>query len=171
MIVPSFDAQGDLNYYVARAVDPKVRPKYDQPEADSNPIVFNELNVDWKKRLVLCEGAFDMFKCGENAVALLGSDVSENSRLFNQILINSTPVAIALDDDMWETKTIRLAKKMSDYDIDVVIVDTRKIGDPGNATKKEFMDALKDAKPNTWLSMFLTRLNRASRTSLVIKNR
>lgn len=168
VIVPSFDAEGDLSYYVARAIDPRTRPKYDQPDVDSNPIVFNEINVDWKKRLVLCEGAFDMFKCGENAVPLLGSDVSESSRLFNQILVNETPVAIALDDDMWETKTIKMAKKFSDYDIDVVIVDTRKIGDPGNATKKEFRDALREAKPNTWLSMFLTRLNRASKTSLVV---
>lgn len=166
VIVPSFDINGDLNYFVARAIDKYRKPKYDNPDFDKLPVIFNEINVDWSSRLVICEGAFDMFKCGDNTVPLLGSDLNEQSAFFNAILINSTPVALALDGDMWETKTIRMAKKLIEYNIDVVVVDTRSFSDPGSASKEQFKDALGNASPVEWASTFKTRLARASRTSL-----
>lgn len=164
-IVPSFNAEGTLNYFVARAIDDNRRPKYDNPDVDRVPIIFNELNVDWKKRVVLCEGAFDAFKCGDNAVPMMGSDLNEQSALFNAIVANGTSVAMALDADMWNTKTPRLAAKLAEYDIDVSIVDTRGFGDPGSVSKQRFQHALEDAKPFTWLGSFLSRLDRASKTS------
>jgi DNA primase len=166
VIVPSFDAAGRLNYFVARAIDKKRKPKYDNPDFDKLPVIFNELNVDWTKQLVLCEGSFDMFKCGDNAVPLLGSDLNEESALFNAILVNGTPIALALDGDMWETKTLKAAKKLAEYDIDVVLVDTRPFGDPGSATREQFRMALECARPFAWESAFMTRLGRASRTTL-----
>lgn len=168
IIVPSFDALGSLNYFVARAIDRFKRPKYDNPDFDKLPIIFNELNVDWSSRLTICEGTFDMFKCGDNAVPLLGSDLNEASTLFSSLLVNRTPVALALDGDMWETKTLRAAKKLVEYDIDVVLVDTRGFGDPGNASKEEFAAALRAAQPFEWSSMFRTRLDRASRPTLAL---
>lgn len=166
IIVPSFDATGTLNYFVARAFDRKAWPKYDNPDIDKLPIIFNESNIDWKERLVICEGAFDMFKCGDNVVPLLGSDLNEQSALFDAIIAHSTPLALALDGDMWETKTLKIAKKLSEYDLDVKIVDTRPFVDPGQATREQFKKALKAAKPFEWRSYFQTRLDRASRTSL-----
>lgn len=168
IIVPSFDGTGQLNYFVARAIDKFKKPKYDNPDFDKVPIIFNELNVDWTQRLVICEGAFDMFKCGDNTVPLLGSDLNEESALFNMIIANGTSVAVALDGDMWETKTLKLAKKLAEYDIDVVLVDTRPFGDPGTATKEQFKEALDAAAPLSWAGSFLTRLGRASRTTLAM---
>lgn len=168
VIVPSFDFNGDLNYFVARAIDRTRKPKYDNPDFDKTPVIFNEINVDWTQRLVICEGSFDMFKCGDNAVPLLGSDLNEQSALFNSILVHGTPVAVALDGDMWETKTLKAAKKLADYDIDVVLVDTRPFGDPGTASKEQFREALLQAQPLDWASSFKTRLGRASRTTLAM---
>lgn len=166
VIVPSFDSQGKLNYFVARAIDKFRKPKYDNPDFDKLPIIFNELNVDWTKRLVLCEGAFDMFKCGDNTVPLLGSDLNEDSSLFNMVLVNNTPIAMALDGDMWETKTIKNCRKLVSYDIDVHLVDTRSHSDPGSMTKQQFKEALNVAKPFVWESSFSTKLSRATRMSL-----
>lgn len=168
VIVPSFDSNGDLNYFVARTIDKNKRPKYDNPDHDKTSIIFNELNIDWSKRLVICEGVFDMFKCGDNAVPLLGSDLSEDSKLLSSILINNTPVALALDGDMWETKTIKICKKLTSYDVDVVLVDTRSFDDPGSVTKERFLEALNVAKPLTWESSFYTMLTKATKTSLNI---
>ena len=169
IIVPSFDAEGNLNYFVARAIDSGRRPKYDNPDVNRLPIVFNELNVDWTKRLVLCEGAFDMFKCGDNAVPILGSELDERYAVFNLVLVNNTPVALALDGDVWETKTPKIAKKLIEYGINVVLVDTRPFGDPGSASKEQFEEALDRAVEPTWSSMFNLKLSRASRTSLSIR--
>lgn len=170
IIIPSFDEFGDLNYFVGRTIyERDRRQKYDNPDSDKLPIIFNEINVDWKKRLVVCEGAFDMMKCGENAVAMLGSDLNEQSRLFTQILIHNTPVALALDGDMWETKTPRIAKKLQEYNVDVQLVDVREFGDPGKMTKQQFKQALDNAITPTWSSKFLQRLDRATETKFRLK--
>lgn len=161
IIMPSFDAQGNLNYFVARAIDNK-KPKYDNPDINKNPIVFNEINLDWTKQLILCEGPFDLVKCPENSTALLGSDLDERHEIFNKILMYNTPVALALDGDMWNKKTPKIVKKLQEYDVNVVIVDVRPWGDPGNMSKIEFIKALNEAIIPTWNSTFLNRLEKAS---------
>jgi hypothetical protein len=170
IIMPSFDESGELNYFVARNVyDNDPRPKYDNPPDDKLPIIFNEINVDWNKRLVLCEGPFDLVKCGDNAVPLLGSDLNEESRLFSQILLYNTSVAVALDADMWQTKTPRLVKKLQEYSVDVSLVDVREWGDPGKMTKQQFRQALETAIVPTWTSSFLEKLSRVSDVRLSMK--
>jgi hypothetical protein len=168
VIMPSFDDAGLLNYFTARAIDKKRNPKYDNADVEWGSIIFNEINIDWKQELVLCEGPFDLMKCPNNSAPMLGSNMSDTNELLNMIRTNKTPVALALDADMWETKTIRLAKKLSSYDIGVRIIDTRPFGDPGDATKKQFALAHKNAKVANWDSMFQTKLDRASRTSMRI---
>lgn len=168
-IVPSFDRFGHLNYFVARAIDARRKPKYDNPDIDKLPIIFNEINVDWSSRLVICEGVFDMFKAGENVVPLLGSDLSEESALFNAILANSTPVALALDADMWYTKVMKHAKKLTAYNIDVKVVDTRSFNDPGDSKPGQFEEAITNAAQFDWTLMFSTKLESASQTKLRIK--
>jgi len=160
VIMPSFDSNGELNYFVARAVDKDKKPKYDNPDVDKNPVVFNEINLDWNKRLVLCEGPFDMVKCPENSTALLGSDLDERHEVFNKILLHGTPVALALDGDMWQKKTPRIVKKLQEYNVDVLVVDVRPWGDPGNMSKAEFEKALSEAKPLFWEDRFLTKLDK-----------
>ena len=58
VIIPSFDSEGFLNYFTARAIDESTR-KYVNPKVKRTDIIFNELNVDWKKELVIVEGPFD----------------------------------------------------------------------------------------------------------------
>lgn len=158
VIVPSFDVNGVLNHFVARGINNKVFPKYDMPDVTKTSIVFNELFVDWTKQLVLCEGVFDAFNCGENATPLLGSDLSEESYLFEKIIVNNTPIALALDEDMRYTKTPKVIKKLEQYNISTVLVDIK--DDPGSMSKQQFQDALGNAKQLTWSQVTQDRLNR-----------
>jgi hypothetical protein len=162
IIMPSFDSLGNLNYFTARAIDKDKKPKYDNPDVDKNPVIFNDINIDWTKRLVLCEGPFDLVKCPENSTAILGSDLDERHEVLNKILMNGTPVALALDGDMWTTKTPKIVKKFQEYDIDVVVVDVRPWGDPGSMSKFEFEKALSEARRPTWEDNFAIRLEKAS---------
>jgi DNA primase len=167
VLVPSFDAQGELSYFVGRAIDKFRRPKYDGPDTDPGyklTIVFNELNVDWSRELVLCEGTFDLMKCPDNAVPLLGSDLNEQSALFNAIVVNNTPVALALDADMWVKKTPRIARRLAEYNVAVRTV--RVPLDPGDMTKREFRQLLVDARPFSWDGAFMDKLDVAARVSL-----
>jgi hypothetical protein len=162
IIMPSFNEEGNLNYFAARAIDKNRKPKYDNPDVDKNPIVFNEINIDWTKQLTLVEGPFDMVKCPENSTALLGSDLDERHEIFNKILLHNTPVALALDGDMWHKKTPKIAKKLEEYNVNVVIVDVRPWGDPGSMSKSEVEKAICEAKQLSWSDRFSDKLNFAS---------
>lgn len=166
VILPSFDNQGELNFYSARALG-KAKPKYQNPQTSRADMIFNELNIDWSKRLVICEGAFDMVKCGDNATALLGSDLSEEYVLFDRIVTHGTPIAIALDNDMNNKKHL-FAKRLMEYDIDVVIVDLGKHHDPGEMSKKEFLNALQTARQWNWDLSFEYKLLQACEMRLNI---
>lgn len=170
VIMPSFDVDGNLNYMVGRAIDNNRSRKYDAPMVDKKSFVFNELNVDWSSELVLCEGPIDAIKCGENTVPLLGSDLNEESLLFERIIVNQTPIALALDSDMFATKVPRITKKLLEYKIDVKVVDVAKFGknDPGEMTKDEFQQALEMSKSVEWLEFVLRKLKRVSKTSLSV---
>jgi hypothetical protein len=165
-ILPSFDSLGNLNFFVGRLVDDiKEKKRYDQPEVIKTEIIFNEINVDWTQRLVLCEGPFDMVKCGQNVVPILGNTLREDSALFCEIIAHGTPIAIALDATEMPKMQI-LAKKFAEYDIDVLIVDVAPYKDPGEMSKEQFVEALQKAMPVSWDTSFMNRLGRASRTSM-----
>jgi hypothetical protein len=165
-LVPSFDHEGQLNWFVGRAIDKRRTPRYDMPEGDKLAIVFNELNLDWTKEMVLCEGAFDLMKCPDNSVPLLGSDLNEQSAVFNRILANSTPVVLALDGDMRVKKTPKIARRLAGYDIPVRVVRMEADMDPGNASKLEMKQLIADARPLDWQDAFFDRLDAKARTSL-----
>ena len=99
IVVPSYDKEGELNYYVARSWDPRTKAKYKNPEAEKSKIIFNENLIDWDKDIYLVEGVFDGFFL-ENSIPLLGKFVSEN--LFKSLYTKSKGnIIISLDGDAW----------------------------------------------------------------------
>ena len=168
LIVPSFDSNGNLNYYIGRAIDSKVYPKYEALGIERHDVIFNEINIDWSKPVIICEGVFDMFSCGDNSIPLLGSDINENSLLFSKLLVNSSKVYLSLDGDMWYKKTLKIAKKLSSYNIDVFVVDTRSIEDPGSVSHEHMKELISKAKNISWEDRVFEKLNIASNISLSI---
>lgn len=75
IIVPSFDTNGDLNYFVARSWVPR-KIKYKNPSVPKDEIIFNEGLIDWSKDVYLCEGAFDSFFLS-NSIVMLGKRMSK----------------------------------------------------------------------------------------------
>jgi hypothetical protein len=167
VIMPSFDSEGSLNYFTARAVDQDRSMRYDNADAEKSQIIFNEMNIDWTQRLVVCEGPFDMVKCGENAVPLLGNTMLESSILFCNIIAHSTPIVIALDSKE-TSKMQRIAQKLAEYDVDAMIVNVSPFKDPGEMSKEQFQEALHKARSVSWGEMFTSRLSFASRTSMKV---
>jgi DNA primase len=146
VIIPSFDADGRLNFYTGRSVDPDVTLRYSNCKAKKTEIVFNELNIDWKSELVLVEGPFDLFKCPDNATCLLGSSLTEGHLLFQRIAANRTPVVLALDADM-QKKSQRIAEMLNSYDCQVRVLDVSPgTKDVGDMTHAEVMAAVRSAR-------------------------
>jgi DNA primase len=99
IIVPSYDTDGRLNYFVARAWVPK-KMKYKNPTAQKDEIIFNEGVIDWSKDIFLCEGVFDSFFL-DNPLVMLGKKLSKLafSTIYDKAQSN---VIICTDGDAWD---------------------------------------------------------------------
>ena len=141
IIIPSFDEDGNVNYFVARTYDSNWK-KYQNPPVSKN-IIFNELYVDWSSDLSIVEGAFDAIIAG-NSIPILGSTLSEKHKLFSKIVENDTPIYIALDPDV-ETKALKLIRKLIEYDVEVYKVDIHPYADVGEMSKEEYQKRKSEA--------------------------
>jgi len=137
VIFPSFDLNGNLNYFVARSYTNDWKRYYNPPT--KNNIIFNHLYLDFLKPIVLVEGVFDAVKSGLNSVPLLGSTLLENSILLSEIVKNDTTVYLALDSDA-NKKIQKLIELFLKYDIELYAVDIRTTNyeDVGEMTSQEF---------------------------------
>ena len=143
VIMPSFNAEGDINYFTSRSYDmSETKLRYINAKISKLDIIFNEINIDWSKPLTLVEGPFDLIKCNDNATCLLGSTLSQNSRLFKQIVKNKTDVILSLDAGEYH-KTNKIAKLLNRYGIETWTVDVKLYGsDPGSLTKQQFAECI-----------------------------
>jgi len=128
IIVPSFDENKEINYFVSRSYVGH-KNKYKNPEAEKDKIIFNEQMVNWDEDVYLVEGVFDMFFV-ENAIPVLGKNLSDRlwKTLYDKCKNN---IIICLDGDAWEdaqklyrkleggklTNRIRLVKLPKDKDV------------------------------------------------------
>ena len=137
VIFPSFSAEGEMNYFVSRTIDPKGFPKYKNANIKKTEIVFNEINVRWDREVTIVEGAFDLVKAGDNAICLLGSKLGRNSKLFSDIVKNKASVLLALDSDM-KKEMQNIARDLSEFGIEVRIAHIPDGKDVGDLTKRSF---------------------------------
>ena len=139
LILPSYNKDGDLNFYTARNIDQDTHSgyKYRNANISKKNIIFNDLNLNWKKDLTLVEGPLDLIKTNDNATCLLGSSLTEDMLLFKKIVSNKTNIKLALDADVYH-KSLKIASLLHSYDIKVDILDTRGFDDVGEMTCEEF---------------------------------
>lgn len=141
IVFPSFDSDGDINYFVARSYNGDSY-KYKNPKASKN-IVFNHLYIDWNKDLTIVEGIFDAVIAG-NSVPILGSTLRADSELIREIVRNDTPVYLALDPDAAD-KERRIIKTLLKYDVELYKIDVSGYEDVGSMPKAVFEQRKKAA--------------------------
>ena len=71
IIIPSYNSDGRLNYFIARSVFTEEKFKYKNPPVSKNVTIF-ENQINWKKPITLTEGVFDALAVKRNAIPLLG---------------------------------------------------------------------------------------------------
>lgn len=101
VIIPSYDENNALNYFVARSLNSGTCLKYVNPDIDkSNCIIFENL-INWDEPIILCEGVFDAMALKRNCTCLLGQNISP--ALMKKILTSSVPsIYLCLDQDAKE---------------------------------------------------------------------
>tara|TARA_B100000035_G_scaffold224805_1_gene193294 strand:+ start:14608 stop:15552 length:945 start_codon:yes stop_codon:yes gene_type:complete len=122
IIIPSFDCNGNLNYYTARSIDKDTKLKYLNARVKRADVIFNEINIDYNKKITLVEGPMDSILGPENSVSLLGSFLTEKYELFKKIIKNKCDVRIILDSDA-KSKQDKIADLLYEYGINVTTVD------------------------------------------------
>ena len=145
MILPSFDAEGKLNYYVARSIFKDNKFKYINAKVPKKNVIFNEINIDWNQELTLVEGPFDLIKSNDNSTCLLGCSLKEDQLLFKKIVKNNTDVCLALDPDVSD-KAYKIAELLLSYGINVRILDCTGYDDVGEMEDSIFRERLSLAK-------------------------
>jgi len=164
VIFPSFDIDGDLNFFVSRSIDSSVKRKYINSNVNKKLIVFNDIDIDWSREVTLVEGPFDMIKAGDNSTCMLGSSLSDDYFLFSKIVSNKSPVLLALDSDM-KKKEQDIARLLVLYGCEVRILDLGRFSDVGEMSKIEFIEKRKYAtswSPSQRLKMRIGALRSGS---------
>lgn len=101
IIIPSYDADGEINYFVGRSYDPaEKKRKYLNPYTDKNRIIFNEGLINWDSTVYLVEGAFEMLTFPVNCIPMLGKTLS--TTLFFRLKELKPEVVVLLDPDAYK---------------------------------------------------------------------
>lgn len=156
IVVPSFDREGYINYFIARSYDKTTWPPYLNPDLSKN-IIFNELYIEWDEPITLVEGVFDAIKAGHNSVPLLGSSLNKKMILYKRILKLRPTVFLALDSDA-ERKSLNIISDFLENDIEVYYVDLKPFNDVGQMTPQEFKLRKENAKEITFAFLMETKL-------------
>jgi DNA primase len=135
IIIPSFNKDGRVNYFISRTYVNNYL-KYKNPTAHKN-FIFNELSIDFRLPITIVEGVFDAIISGDNSIPILGSTLTENSKLFQEILKNNSIVYLALDSDAIE-KEINIIKKLLLYEIEIYKIVVNPYKDIGEMSKDIF---------------------------------
>ena len=109
IIIPSYDEDDEINYFIARSILSKPKMKYKNPEAQKEIIIWNEHLIDWDKPVYLVEGVFDSIFL-PNSIPMLGKVLHE--RLYKLIYEKAKKIIILLDPDAW-SNTVKLFHKIN----------------------------------------------------------
>ena len=109
IIIPSYDSENRLNYFIARSYLNNTKMKYKNPEVDKESLIWNEHLINWDEPVYIVEGAFDSIFL-PNSIPMLGKFMTQN--LFDKLYDNAKKVVIVLDPDAWED-AFRLYHKLN----------------------------------------------------------
>jgi DNA primase len=167
IIIPSYDANGEVNYFVGRTYDPKMekKKKYDNPKSDKDRIIFNEGLVNWDSTVYLVEGAFEMLSFPVNIIPMLGKTIS--TTLYLKLKEMKPDVVVLLDPDAYKS-SIDLYYKLHTLYVDceerVRIVKLPTMDDLDNLRKKfgidEVIKSLRGARGLTVDDYFVNKLQK-----------
>ena len=154
IIVPSYDTDGKLNYFLARDMFPDSKFKYKNPPMSKDTVCF-ELFINWNEPIILCEGVFDAISIRRNVIPLLGKFPSKT--LVKRLVEKKVKtVYVALDEDA-KKDAVKLSKFLMDYGITTYLLEMNG-KDPSELGFKEFWNIIKQSKQSKFSDLIKGRL-------------
>jgi len=154
IILPTYDEDGNLNYFTGRSFESEPYIKYRNPEASRN-IVPNEHLINWEIPIILCEGMFDAIAIKRNAIPLLGKNIQSN--LMKKIVTSVVEkIYIALDQDAMK-QALRFCENLMAEGKEVYLVDLQD-KDPSEMGFVNFTKLIQNTFPLTYSGLLERKL-------------
>jgi|TARA_Y100000310_G_scaffold101475_1_gene99545 DNA primase len=154
IIIPSYDEDGKLNYFVARDLFPNSKFKYKNPPMSKDTVCF-ELFINWNEPIVLVEGVFDGIAVRKNVIPLLGKFPSK-SLVKKLVKKKVKKIYVALDEDAKKDAN-KLSKFLMDYGIETYLLDMKE-GDPSSIGFENFWKIVELSTPSKFSDIIRGRL-------------
>ena len=156
VIIPSYDENNALNYFVARSLNSGTYLKYVNPDIDkSNCIIFENL-INWGEPVILCEGVFDAMAIRRNAVPLLGQNISP--ALMKKIITSPCPdIYMTLDQDAVK-RALKHCETFLSMGKRVFFIEPSE-KDPSEEGFRRFTEQVQQAKELTFSSLVKYKIN------------
>ena len=163
VIIPSYDAGGELNYFVGRSIY-KDGMKYKNPPVSKNIIGF-DLFINWDEPIVLCEGVFDAIAIKRNAIPLFGKTVPKilMKKIYEKCVKS---IYILLDRDAIKD-SIKMIDDFMKNGINVYFVNLEE-GDPSDVGFEKTINLIKETKRTSFSDLMRMRLNGKKRKYMEI---
>ena len=155
IVVPSYDSNGKLNYFIARSMDPNAYIKYDAPSVSKTDIIGLEYFINWSVPVILCEGVFDAMAIKRNAIPLFGKTIPK-ALMLKLVESQVKTVYLALDNDALKS-AIQYAQTLLDYGKEVYLIELNG-KDPSELGFEKMTQLLQQAKPLTFSDLLIRRM-------------
>jgi DNA primase len=155
IIIPSYDANGKLNYFTARSFEKDPYTKYRNPETSRDIIPF-ELFVNWNLPIILCEGPFDAMAIKRNAIPLFGKNI-QSSLMKKLVESKVQKIYIALDNDAVK-QALKFCEQLLDVGKEVYLVELQG-KDPSEMGFKHFTKLIQSTQPLTQYKLMEKKLS------------
>ena len=154
IIIPTYNNDGQLNYFTARSFEKEPYVKYRNPSVSRN-IIPNEHLINWNVPVILCEGLFDAIAIKRNAIPLLGKNIQNNlMKKLVTSLVNK--IYIALDRDAIK-QALKFCEMLMAEGKEVYLVDMQD-KDPSEMGFSNFTKLIQKTQPLTYSNLMEKKL-------------
>ena len=155
IIIPSYDADGQLNYFVSRAFYKHDTQKHKNPQVSKDIIGF-EMLINWTEPIILCEGSFNAITIKRNAIPLFGKIIQP--MLQKKIIEERVKdVYICLDNDAIRN-ALKIAERFMAEGLNVYFIEL-KDKDPNELGYKYITKQIQDTYKFSFERLMELRMN------------
>ena len=163
IIVPSYDSEGQLNFFVGRDFY-NSKMKYRNTPTTKNVIGF-ELFINWDEPIILCEGVFDAMTFKRNAIPLFGKTVM--SKLQKKIIESKVKtIYLALDNDAM-VDAVKISENFINNGIKVRMMEFKE-KDPNEVGFKNLLYLIDRTQQTRFLDLMRMKLNGTTKKHMEI---
>lgn len=156
VIIPSYDKNGRINYFISRSFERDPARKYNAPSCNKNELIGFEYYINWRVPVVLCEGIFDAIALKRNAIPLFGKSIPK--ALMMKLVENDVKtVYLALDNDALK-EALKYSVDLLNLGKDVYLIELDN-KDPSEIGFENMTKYLHTAKQLTFKELLLKKMH------------